>query len=103
LQPKRRRFIPWQAALPPAPFFSRFLPMPIRSRFFTPPAAPLPPRALNSRFTQNTPPPVSKFLPPAAGDVKRMKELRMPAPTIRPALRRLHALWKARNFRKPPS
>jgi hypothetical protein len=98
--------------------------MPIRSRFFAPPAAPLPPQALNSRFipiTPITPAPASQFLPPspssrfipqpAAARISKFlpqgitsspdEDPTPPPPTISPTKRRLHALWKAKNFRKP--
>jgi hypothetical protein len=78
--------------------------MPIRSRFLTPPAAPIPQllvqAALNSRFIQNTPAPVSKFISPAVPSSPDDDPPPSP-PTITPTKRRLHALWKARNFRKP--
>ena len=111
LHPKRSRFITGKLATPPAPF-SRFYGMPaagglpVRSRFFTPPPELRPPGILHSRFIPNTPAPVSKFLlskflPPAAGVTPPEDDPPPTPPTIPPSRRKLHALWMAKNFRKP--
>jgi len=97
LQPKRSRFLRYEVATEPPPVW-RFDVMPVRSRFFAPPAAPLPPPALNSRFISETPAPASQFLPPSP------ESRFIPPPAARlitATKRRLHALWKAKNFRKP--
>jgi hypothetical protein len=98
LHPEWSRFITGKVATPPKPF-SRFFDMPasmppVRSRFLAPPADSRPP---------DTPAPVSKFLPPAASVTPPPEDDDPPPtpPTIPPTQRKLHALWKAKNFRKP--
>ena len=108
LQTERSGVMSRKVATPPEPF-SRFYGMPasgglpVRSRFFTLPPEPRPPAALHSWFIPNTPAPVSKFLPPAAGVTPPPEDDDPPPtpPTIPPTRRKLHALWKAKNFRKP--
>jgi hypothetical protein len=83
------------AAKPFSQFFDINAPVPpVRSRFLAPPPEPCPP---------DTPAPVSKFLPPAAGVTPPPEDDDPPPtpPTIPPSKRKLHALWKAKNFRKP--
>lgn len=106
LQPKRSRFITGKVATPPKPF-SRFFDLPaavplVRSRFLASPPEPRPPGVLNSRFIPNNPAPASKFLPPPADVTSSPEDDDPPTPPTRPPSRRkLHALWKAKNFRKP--
>ena len=86
-------------AAPAATPFSQFFDMPVsmppvRSSFLAPPPEYCPP---------DTPAPVSKFLPPAAGVTPPPEDDDPPPipPTIPPTQRKLRALWKAKNFRKP--
>ena len=90
LHPEWSRFITGKTATPPKPF----------SRFFDMPASVPPPP--ESR-PPDTPAPVSKFLPPAASVTPPPEDDDPPPtpPTIPPTQRKLHALWKAKNFRKP--
>ena len=107
LKTERSSFISRKVGPAPEPF-SRFYGMPaagvlpVRSRFFTPASAPRPPAAFTSRFIPDTLAPVSKFIPPASGVTPAPEDDPPPTPpTIPPSRRKLHALWKAKNFRKP--
>ena len=107
LRTERSGFMTRKVVPPPEPF-SRFYGMPaagvlpVRSRFLAPLPEPRPPGALHSRFVPDTPAPVSKFIPPASGMTPPPEDdPPPPPPTIPPTRRKLHALWKTKNFRKP--
>jgi hypothetical protein len=91
------------AAKPFSQFFDINAPVPpVRSRVLAPPPE-SPPATLHPCFLPATPAPVSQFLPPAAGVTPPPEDDDPPPtpPTIPPSKRKLHALWKAKNFRKP--